>query len=59
MKIEIRLAAEMKFFADPEGTDEQFEAFLDEVMDQLPAIGREESSSQQGCPTTRRVRDVG
>ncbi|MGC5331936.1 hypothetical protein [Micromonospora sp. DT62] len=40
MKIEIRIAAEMTFFADQEGTDEQFEAFLDEVVDQLAAIGR-------------------
>ena len=42
MRIDIRLAAEMTFFADPEGTDEQFEAFLDEVMGQLTAIGRED-----------------
>jgi hypothetical protein len=42
MKIEIRLAAEMTFFSDPGGTDGQFEAFLDEVMDQLTAIGRED-----------------
>ncbi|WBB78971.1 hypothetical protein O7606_22695 [Micromonospora sp. WMMD882] len=31
----------MIFSADPEGADEQFEAFLDEVLNQLAAIGRE------------------
>ncbi|MEH1014219.1 hypothetical protein V6U90_14045 [Micromonospora sp. CPCC 206060] len=42
MKIDVRLAAELTLFADPAGTDGQFAAFLDEVMDQLAAIGRED-----------------
>lgn len=39
---EYHLAAEMSFDADgPTPTDEQFEAFLDEMCDQLDAIDRE------------------
>lgn len=37
----IHLAVELTFESSPHGSDEQFEAFLDEVMDQLDNIGRE------------------
>lgn len=37
----IHLAVELTFESDPHGSDEQFEAFLDEVMVQLENIGRE------------------
>ena len=39
----IHLAVELTFESKPHGSDEQFEAFLDEVMDQLDNIGREVS----------------
>jgi hypothetical protein len=38
---DIHLAVEMTFVGTPRGTDEQFEAFLDEVYAQLGTIGRE------------------
>src|SRR5215813_2339407 len=38
---EIHLAIEMVFISDQPATDEQFEAFLDEVVQQLDNIGRE------------------
>jgi hypothetical protein len=40
---QIHLAVELTFVSSPHGDDEQFEAFLDEVMDQLDNIGREVS----------------
>lgn len=37
------LAVEVPFASDEEGTDQQFEAFLDEVLAQFDKIGREVS----------------
>lgn len=37
---DIHLAIEMTFISEGPSTDEQFEAFLDEVMEQLDSIGR-------------------
>lgn len=38
---EHHLAVEMTFVSTPHGSDEQFEQFLDEVLTQLEAIGRD------------------
>jgi hypothetical protein len=38
------LAAELLFVHKPEATDEQFEAFLERVMDELDNIGREDTN---------------
>lgn len=38
---DIRLAVEMTFISSPDGTDEQFEMFVDAVQEQLECIGRE------------------
>lgn len=40
---EFHLAVEMTFVSTPHGTDEQFEAFLDEVIARLDEIGRDVS----------------
>jgi hypothetical protein len=40
---EIHLAVEMMFISDQPATDDQFEAFLDEVVNQLENIGCEVS----------------
>ncbi|MFK3980120.1 hypothetical protein ACI2K4_07015 [Micromonospora sp. NPDC050397] len=39
----VHLGVELTFESNPHGSDEQFEAFLDEVIDQLDRIGREVS----------------
>jgi hypothetical protein len=38
------LAAELLFVHKPKATDEQFEAFLERVMDELDNIGREDTN---------------
>ena len=38
---EIHIAVEVTFVADQPSTDEQFEAFLDQVIEQLDSIGRD------------------
>lgn len=38
---DIRLSVEMTFSSTPHGTDEQFEEFLDAVLEHLDLVGRE------------------
>jgi hypothetical protein len=51
---DMRLAVQMTFASRPHGTDEQFEEFLDAVLEHLELIGRE---MQLSASLTKRTAD--